>query len=153
MDFQSSLFTFPLARGPRLHRVPCVALGCTRLRLLHNTTLGRTATSHARNRSRVVRRERPRGTIRIVRIATQTDGYAHALVESSTPVWKCPRVEALPTAKISSIGNLVWDIPKSILTVTVRQDRRTESTNLTIRRLEAECAKIVLANTRLIHPL
>ena len=54
--------------------MPNVALGCTRLRLLHDATLGRTAKSHARKRCRVVRIEKPRGTFRIVRIATQTDG-------------------------------------------------------------------------------
>lgn len=46
----------------------------SKLHLLHNTTLGRTAIIHVRIRSRVVRIEIPRGTFRIVRIATQTDG-------------------------------------------------------------------------------
>ena len=54
--------------------MPDVALGCTRLRLLHDATLGRTAIVHVRSRSRVGRIEIPRGTFRIVRIATQTDG-------------------------------------------------------------------------------
>ena len=48
------------------------------LHLLGCPTLGRTAIIHFRIRSRVVRIEIPRGTFRIVRIATQTDGSGTA---------------------------------------------------------------------------